>query len=62
MVFAADDEARAVTEILITDAGYEPAYAGDLTNAASFGFVVSELFETLEAARADGRAGFARAS
>ena len=55
MVFAADDGARAITETLIGD-------AGDLTNAASFGSAVSELSETLEAARADGRAGSARAS
>jgi 8-hydroxy-5-deazaflavin:NADPH oxidoreductase len=30
MAFAADDDARAVTEQLIRDAGYEPAYAGGL--------------------------------
>jgi hypothetical protein len=29
-LFAADDAARAVTEQLIRDAGFEPAYAGDL--------------------------------
>jgi len=33
MVFAADDDARDVTAALITDAGYEPIYAGDLANA-----------------------------
>jgi predicted dinucleotide-binding enzyme len=33
MVFAADAEARDVTAGLITDAGYEPVYAGDLSNA-----------------------------
>jgi len=32
-VFAADDGARAATEQLIADAGYEPVYAGDLSNA-----------------------------
>jgi predicted dinucleotide-binding enzyme len=32
-VFAADVEARAITEQLIRDAGYEPVYAGDLENA-----------------------------
>jgi predicted dinucleotide-binding enzyme len=32
-VFAADPEARAVTEQLIRDAGFEPVYAGDLENA-----------------------------
>ena len=44
MVFAADDEARAVTEILITDAGYEPAYAGVLTNARAVEDFVGVLF------------------
>jgi predicted dinucleotide-binding enzyme len=33
MAFAADDGARAVTEQLIRDAGYEPVYAGGLENA-----------------------------
>jgi predicted dinucleotide-binding enzyme len=33
MVFAAEDEARAVTEQLIRDAGYEPVYAGGLESA-----------------------------
>ena len=33
MVFAADDDAREVTETLIRDAGYEPVYAGDLAGA-----------------------------
>lgn len=32
-LFAADDEARDVTEQLIRDAGYEPAYAGGLEQA-----------------------------
>jgi 8-hydroxy-5-deazaflavin:NADPH oxidoreductase len=32
-VFAADPEARTVTEQLIRDAGFEPVYAGDLDNA-----------------------------
>jgi predicted dinucleotide-binding enzyme len=32
-VFAADPEARAVTEQLNRDAGYEPVYAGDLDQA-----------------------------
>ena len=32
-VFAADDEARELTERLIRDAGYEPVYAGSLDNA-----------------------------
>jgi 8-hydroxy-5-deazaflavin:NADPH oxidoreductase len=33
IVFAADNEARGVTEQLIRDAGYEPVYAGGLENA-----------------------------
>ena len=33
MLYAADDEARAVTEQLIRDAGYEPVPAGDLEKA-----------------------------
>jgi predicted dinucleotide-binding enzyme len=33
MVFAADDDARTVTEQLIRDAGYEPVYAGGPENA-----------------------------
>ncbi|MEO8290236.1 MAG: dinucleotide-binding protein [Gaiellaceae bacterium] len=33
MVYAADDEARAVTERLIRDAGYEPVSSGGLENA-----------------------------
>lgn len=32
-IFAADDDARDVTEQLIRDAGYEPVYAGGLENA-----------------------------
>jgi predicted dinucleotide-binding enzyme len=32
-IYAADDEAREVTERLIRDAGYEPAYAGGLEQA-----------------------------
>jgi predicted dinucleotide-binding enzyme len=32
-LFAADDEAREVTEQLIRDAGFEPAYGGNLDNA-----------------------------
>lgn len=32
-LYAADDEAREVTEQLIRDAGYEPVYAGNLENA-----------------------------
>jgi 8-hydroxy-5-deazaflavin:NADPH oxidoreductase len=32
-LFVADDEARAVTERLIRDAGYDPLYGGELANA-----------------------------
>ena len=32
-LYAADDEARAVTEELIRDAGFDPVYAGDLGQA-----------------------------
>jgi 8-hydroxy-5-deazaflavin:NADPH oxidoreductase len=32
-LFAADDEARALTEELIRDAGFDPVYAGDLNQA-----------------------------
>ena len=32
-IFAAEDEAREVTEQLIRDAGYDPVYAGGLENA-----------------------------
>lgn len=35
MVYAADDEAREVTETLIRDAGFEPVSAGGLANAAA---------------------------
>lgn len=35
MVYAADDEAREVTERLIRDAGFEPVSAGGLENAAA---------------------------
>ena len=33
MVYAADEDARDVTEQLIRDAGFEPVSAGDLENA-----------------------------
>jgi predicted dinucleotide-binding enzyme len=44
MVFAADDDARAVTEALITDAGYEPVYAGNLTNARAVEDFLNVIF------------------
>ena len=42
--FAADDEAREVTEQLIADAGYEPVYAGGLPNARALEDVLGVLF------------------
>jgi 8-hydroxy-5-deazaflavin:NADPH oxidoreductase len=36
MVFVSDDDARGATETLIRDAGFEPAYAGDLGAARAF--------------------------
>src|SRR5205823_9500225 len=43
-VFAADDEAREVTETLIRDAGYEPVYAGDLSAARAVEDFLGLLF------------------
>jgi predicted dinucleotide-binding enzyme len=44
MVFAADDAAREVTEVLIRDAGYEPVYAGDLSNARAVEDFIGVIF------------------
>jgi hypothetical protein len=44
MLYAADDSARNVTELLITDAGYEPVYAGDLANARAVEDVLVMIF------------------
>jgi 8-hydroxy-5-deazaflavin:NADPH oxidoreductase len=44
MVFAADDGAREVTETLIRDAGYDPVYAGDLSNARAVEDFLAVLF------------------
>jgi 8-hydroxy-5-deazaflavin:NADPH oxidoreductase len=44
MVFAADDDARDVAAGLITDAGYEPVYAGDLSNARAVEDFVGVIF------------------
>ena len=47
-LYAADDEARSLTEELIRDAGYDPVYAGDLEHARSledhlgFMFVINQ--------------------
>jgi len=43
-VFAADEDARSVTEALIRDAGYGPVYAGDLTAARAVEDFLGILF------------------
>jgi len=43
-VYAADDDAREVTETLILDAGYEPVYAGDLGAARAIEDFLGLLF------------------
>jgi predicted dinucleotide-binding enzyme len=43
-LFAADDEAREVTERLIRDAGYEPAYVGGLEHARQLEDMLTLLF------------------
>jgi 8-hydroxy-5-deazaflavin:NADPH oxidoreductase len=48
-IWCGDDEARAAAEELITDAGYEPVYAGGVGNAAML-----EAFLALEFAIAQG--------
>ncbi|MFL5937542.1 MAG: NADPH-dependent F420 reductase [Gaiellaceae bacterium] len=50
-LFAADPEAREVTEQLIRDAGYEPVSAGGLENARALEDFVPNLFGKLEAGR-----------
>ena len=42
--FAADDDAREITETLIRDAGYEPEYAGDLGAARAIEDLTGLLF------------------
>jgi 8-hydroxy-5-deazaflavin:NADPH oxidoreductase len=49
MVYAADEEARAVTEQLIQDAGYEPVSAGGLENARALEDFVGVLFAVAQA-------------
>jgi predicted dinucleotide-binding enzyme len=49
MVYAADEEARAVTEQLIQDAGYEPVSAGGLENARAVEDFVGVLFAVAQA-------------
>jgi 8-hydroxy-5-deazaflavin:NADPH oxidoreductase len=48
-VYAADDEAREVTEQLIRDAGYEPVYAGGLENAGAVEDFLGVLFAISQA-------------
>ncbi len=43
-LWCGDEEARAVVEQLTRDAGYEPVYAGPLTNAAAQERVLSLIF------------------
>jgi predicted dinucleotide-binding enzyme len=44
MVYAADDEAREVTETLIRDAGYEPVSAGGLEHARAVEEFIGVIF------------------
>jgi len=44
MLYAADDEARAVTETLIRDAGFDPVDAGDLSSARAVEDFVEVVF------------------
>jgi 8-hydroxy-5-deazaflavin:NADPH oxidoreductase len=44
MVYAADDEAREVTETLIRDAGFEPVSAGGLENARAVEDFIGVIF------------------
>jgi predicted dinucleotide-binding enzyme len=50
-LFAADPEARGVTEQLIRDAGYEPVSVGGLENARALEDFVPNLFAKVEAGR-----------
>jgi predicted dinucleotide-binding enzyme len=50
-LYAADDEARGVTEQLIRDAGYDPVSVGGLENARALEDFVSGLFGKIEAGR-----------
>jgi predicted dinucleotide-binding enzyme len=49
MVYAADDDARGVTEQLIRDAGYEPVSAGDLSSARALEDALALLFSVNQA-------------
>jgi len=48
-LYAADDEAREVTEQLIRDAGYEPVYAGGLENARLLEYHLALMFAVNQA-------------
>jgi predicted dinucleotide-binding enzyme len=50
-LFAADAEAREVTEQLIRDAGYDPVSVGGLENARALEDFVPNLFAKIEAGR-----------
>jgi 8-hydroxy-5-deazaflavin:NADPH oxidoreductase len=50
-LFAADPEAREVTEQLIRDAGYDPVSVGGLENARALEDFVPNLFAKVEAGR-----------
>ena len=49
-IYAADDDAREVTEQLIRDAGFEPAYAGGLDKARTLEDAVAFVFAIRQAA------------
>jgi 8-hydroxy-5-deazaflavin:NADPH oxidoreductase len=49
MVYAADEGARDVTEALIRDAGYEPAFAGGLESARAVEDFLEVLFAVAQA-------------
>jgi predicted dinucleotide-binding enzyme len=49
MVYAADEEARAITEQLIRDAGYEPVSAGGLENARAVEDFLGVIFAVARA-------------
>lgn len=49
MVYAADEEARAVTEQLIRDAGYEPVSAGELASARAVEDFLGIIFAVSQA-------------
>jgi predicted dinucleotide-binding enzyme len=50
MPWCGDDDTREVTEQLIRDAGYEPAYAGGLENARTLEDAISFVFAIRQAA------------